>query len=86
MFTGWWGSLFTRLNKLQEVEQVVDRLTEKFYNQLDNEEKGKLSLSEVKKQTCKIPANINQVNVRKIGKLVEEIISLLLIRIMLKDG
>jgi ATPases with chaperone activity, ATP-binding subunit len=69
----------------EEVEQVVDRLTEKFYNQLDNEEKRKLPLSKVKEQTCKIPANINQVNVRKIGKLVEEIISLLLIRLMLKD-
>ena len=65
---------FEYLSK-EEIEQVVDRLTEKYYAQLDAEEKKQLLLSDVKRKTSKIPARIHQANVRQIGKLIEGIIS-----------
>lgn len=76
---------FEYLSK-EEIEQVVDRLTEKYYAQLDIEEKKKLSLSDVKRETSKIPARIHQANVRQIGKLIEGIISYMLVDLLLKDA
>lgn len=76
---------FEYLSK-EEIEQVVDRLTEKYYAQLDAEEKKQLLLSDVKRKTSKIPARIHQANVRQIGKLIEGIISYMLVDLLLKNA
>ena len=76
---------FKYLSK-EEIEQVVDRLTEKYYAQLDAEEKKQLLLSDVKRKTSKIPARIHQANVRQIGKLIEGIISYMLVDLLLKNA
>lgn len=66
-----------------EIRQVIDRLVDSRYRKLDEDEQIRLNVDDVKAKLYGRAHNLG--NVRKLGKLVDEVISLVLVRAMLDD-
>lgn len=66
-----------------EIYQVIDRLVEGRYRKLDTEEQNCLNLGDIKAKLHALAHSLG--NVRKLGKLVDEVISLALVRAMLSE-
>lgn len=66
-----------------EIRQVIDRLVDNRYKRLTKDERTRLDTDDIK---AKLHARAQSLgNVRKLGKLVDEVISLVLVRSMLGD-
>lgn len=73
---------FKPLSK-NEIRQVIDRLVEGRYRKLDSEEQDWLDVDNIK---AKLYAQAHKLgNVRKLGKLVDEVISLMLVCAVLSE-
>jgi ATP-dependent Clp protease ATP-binding subunit ClpA len=66
-----------------EIRQVIDRLVEGRYRKLGAEEQTRLSVGDIKAKLYARAHNLG--NVRKLGKLVDEVISLVLVRAVLSE-
>jgi ATP-dependent Clp protease ATP-binding subunit ClpA len=66
-----------------EISQVIDRLVDDRYGHLSPDEQARLTPDELK--TLLYPLADRSGNVRKLGKLVDEVISLVLVRAVLSD-
>lgn len=73
---------FKPLSK-SEIRQVIDRLVDERYGHLSSQEQARLTPDELK--TMLYPLADRSGNVRKLGKLVDEVISLILVRAILSD-
>lgn len=67
-----------------EIRQVIDRIVDDRFNKLAEDEQERLTPSELK--TMLYPLADKSGNVRKLGKLVDEVISLILVRAVLEKG
>lgn len=66
-----------------EIRQVIDRLVDSRYRKLEADERARLDVDDIK---AKLYASAHSLgNVRKLGKLVDEVISLVLVRAVLDD-
>lgn len=66
-----------------EICQIIDRLVDSRYGKLEADERARLDVDDIK---AKLYANAHSLgNVRKLGKLVDEVISLVLVRAVLDD-
>lgn len=74
---------FTALSK-DEIKQVIDRLVDARASSLAPDEQERLSVDDIK--TTLYPLADGPGNVRKLSKLVDEVISLVLVRAVLEDG
>ncbi len=71
---------FKRLSK-SEVQQVIDRLVDDRFSKLESDEQSQLEPADIK--AILYPLADKSGNVRKLGKLVDEVISLVLVRAVL---
>lgn len=67
----------------EEVRQIIDRLVGDHFSRLTEDEQKRLTTDELK--TMLYPLADRSGNVRKLGKLVEEVISLVLVRAVLDE-
>lgn len=67
-----------------EIRQVIDRLVDGRFEALSSDERAVLNCDEIKSLLHARASNTG--NVRKLGKLVDEVISLVLVRSMLSDA
>ncbi|GAB41387.1 AAA family ATPase [Gordonia sputi] len=74
---------FKPLSK-DEIRQVIDRLVDDRYGKLAADEQERIELSELK--ALLHPLADRSGNVRKLGKLVDEVISLVLVRAVLRES
>lgn len=73
---------FKPLSK-DEIRQVIDRLVDDRFRKLVSDEQERLEPSELKAMLYPLADKFG--NVRKLGKLVDEVISLVLVRAVLSD-
>lgn len=73
---------FKPLSK-NEIRQVIDRLVDNRFSNLAPDEQGRLDQADLK--ATMYPLADRSRNVRKLGKLVDEVISLVLVRALLSD-
>ena len=66
-----------------EIRQVINRLVDNHFDTLSAEEQATLDKDKIKSMLYEHAGSIG--NVRKLGKLVDEVISLLLVRAMLSE-
>lgn len=67
-----------------EIREVIDRLVDDRFSKLDPDEQGQVDSNEIK--VTLYPLAKSWGNVRKLGKLVDEVISLVLVRAVLEDS
>lgn len=67
-----------------EIRQVVDRLVDNRYAKLEEDERSRLDTDGIRAKLYARAQNLG--NVRKLGKLVDEVISLVLVRSVLDDA
>lgn len=67
-----------------EICQVIDRLVDSRYGKLEADERARLDVDNIKARLYASAHSLG--NVRKLGKLVDEVISLVLVRSMLSDA
>lgn len=66
-----------------EIRQVIDRLVDSRYGKLEADERARLDVDDIKAKLYVSAHSLG--NVRKLGKLVDEVISLVLVRAVLED-
>jgi ATP-dependent Clp protease ATP-binding subunit ClpA len=85
-------ALFSRFDALiafqplskSEVQQVIDRTVERRFDELDKDERARLDQGAVKEMLYPLASGSS--NVRKLGKLINEVIALILVRAVLADN